>query len=106
MLDTTKEKLVSNWCQNRKNHNFKRNKILQTIDFKGFAKKSQKISTQLLTVLMFGAIIEAFQGKEERKDRIPKGTQKCISKVNRPQTNGWPMKIGGMTYDDGSVYVQ
>ena len=43
-----KEKLVSNWCQNRKNHNFKRNKILQTIDFKGFAKKSQKISTHLL----------------------------------------------------------
>ena len=34
-----KEKLVSNWCQNRKNHNFKRNKILRTIDFKGFAKK-------------------------------------------------------------------
>ena len=31
--------MVSNWCQNRKNHNFKRNKILQTIDFKGFAKK-------------------------------------------------------------------
>ena len=54
MLDTTKreigvkcltpqkEKLVSNWCQNRKNHNFKRNKILQTIDFKGFAKKISK----------------------------------------------------------------
>ncbi len=39
---------MSNWCQNRKNHNFKRNKILQTIDFKGFAKKSQKISTHLL----------------------------------------------------------
>ena len=37
-----KEKLVSNWCQNRKNHNFKRNKILQTIDFKGFAKKISK----------------------------------------------------------------
>ena len=48
-----KEKLVSNWCQNRKNHNFKRNKILQTIDFKGFAKKSQKISTQHLQVLTF-----------------------------------------------------
>ena len=48
MLDTIKRKLVSNWCQNRKNHNFKRNKILQTIDFKGFAKKSQKISTQVI----------------------------------------------------------
>ena len=60
MLDTTKReigvKLVSNWCQNRKNHNFKRNKILQTIDFKGFAKKSQKISTHILTVLTNGAI--------------------------------------------------
>lgn len=52
MLDTTKEKLVSNWCQNRKNHNFKRNKILQTIDFKGFAKKSQKISTHPLIELI------------------------------------------------------
>ena len=28
-----------NWCQNRKNHNFKGNKILQTIDFKWFTKK-------------------------------------------------------------------
>lgn len=41
-LTPQKEKLVSNWCQNRKNHNFKRNKILQTIDFKGFAKKISK----------------------------------------------------------------
>ena len=57
MLDTTKEKLVSNWCQNRKNHNFKRNKILQTIDFKGFAKKSQKISTQGLTLLIGGGML-------------------------------------------------
>lgn len=28
-----------NWCQNGKNHNFRRNKGLQTIDFKRFAKK-------------------------------------------------------------------
>jgi len=41
-LTPQKEKLVSNWCQNRKNHNFKRNKILQTIDFKEFAKKNLK----------------------------------------------------------------
>jgi len=41
-LTPQKEKLVSNWCQNRKKHNFKRNKILQTIDFKGFAKKNLK----------------------------------------------------------------
>ena len=52
-----KEKLVSNWCQNRKNHNFKRNKILQTIDFKGFEKKSQKISTQVLTLLIGGGML-------------------------------------------------
>lgn len=56
-----KEKLVSNWCQNRKNHNFKRNKILQTIDFKGFAKKSQKISTHILTVLIMSVILRIEQ---------------------------------------------
>ena len=38
-LTAKKQKLVSNWCQNRKNHNFKGNKILQTIDFKWFKKK-------------------------------------------------------------------
>ena len=38
--------MVSNWCQNRKNHNFKGNKILQTIDFKGSAKNIKIISTQ------------------------------------------------------------
>lgn len=68
MLDTTKEKLVSNWCQNRKNHNFKRNKILQTIDFKGFAKKSQKISTHLLTVLIISAIVQLEQRKGTNKE--------------------------------------
>ena len=52
-----KEKLVSNWCQNRKNHNFKRNKILQTIDLKGLQKKSQKISTQGLTLLIGGGML-------------------------------------------------
>jgi len=41
-LNYKQVKLVSNWCQNRKNHNFKRNKGLQTIDFKGFAKKYKK----------------------------------------------------------------
>ena len=62
-----KEKLVSNWCQNRKNHNFKRNKILQTIDFKGFAKKSQKISTHLLTVLTTSVILQLEQRKRDTK---------------------------------------
>lgn len=38
------EKLVSNWCQNRKNHNFKRNKGLQTLDFKGVAKNTKKLA--------------------------------------------------------------
>lgn len=61
-----KEKLVSNWCQNRKNHNFKRNKILQTIDFKGFAKKSQKISTHLLTVLTTSVIVRLEQRKKRK----------------------------------------
>ena len=61
-----KEKLVSNWCQNRKNHNFKRNKILQTIDFKGFAKKSQKISTHLLTVLITSVIVRLEQRKKRK----------------------------------------
>lgn len=61
-----KEKLVSNWCQNRKNHNFKRNKILQTIDFKGFAKKSQKISTQVLTVLTTSVIVRLEQRKKRK----------------------------------------
>lgn len=61
-----KEKLVSNWCQNRKNHNFKRNKILQTIDFKGFAKKSQKISTHLLTVLITRVIVRLEQRKKRK----------------------------------------
>lgn len=45
-----KEKLVSNWCQNRKNHNFKRNKILQTIDFKWFAKKISKNQHSILDI--------------------------------------------------------
>ncbi|RGF45235.1 hypothetical protein DW014_14335 [Coprobacillus sp. AF37-2] len=40
-----------NWCQNRKNHNFKGNKILQNIDFKWLEKNNAKISTHLLTVL-------------------------------------------------------
>jgi len=35
-------RLFSPFCMARKNHNFKRNKILQTIDFKGFAKKISK----------------------------------------------------------------
>ena len=48
---------MSNWFQNRKNHNFKGNKILQTIDFKGFEKKSQKTSTQLLTLLIGGGML-------------------------------------------------
>ena len=56
-----KEKLVSNWCQNRKNHNFKRNKILQTIDFKWFAKKISKISTHHLTVLIMSVILRIEQ---------------------------------------------
>ena len=61
-----KEKLVSNWCQNRKNHNFKRNKILQTIDFKGFAKKISKISTHLLTVLTTSVIVRLEQRKKRK----------------------------------------
>ena len=61
-----KEKLVSNWCQNRKNHNFKRNKILQTIDF--LQKKSQKISTHLLTVLIISAIVQLEQRKGTNKE--------------------------------------
>ena len=63
--------MVSNWCQNRKNHNFKRNKILQTIDFKGFAKKkSQKISTHLLTVLIMRAIVQIEQRKRDKESKI------------------------------------
>ena len=72
-----KEKLVSNWCQNRKNHNFKRNKILQTIDFKGFAKKSQKISTHLLTVLITRAIVQI----EQRKGNEKKGSPESVPNV-------------------------
>ena len=55
-----------NWCQNRKNHNFKRNKILQTVDFKGFAKKHEKISTHLLTVLVISAILQLEQRKRKK----------------------------------------
>ena len=55
-----------NWCQNRKNHNFKRNKILQTVDFKGFAKKHEKISTHLLTVLIISAILQLEQRKRKK----------------------------------------
>ncbi len=39
MLDTIKRKIGVKLVSKQKNHNFKRNKILQTIDFKGFAKK-------------------------------------------------------------------
>ncbi|WP_337557511.1 hypothetical protein, partial [Gemmiger sp.] len=49
---------------------------------KGLQKKSQKISTQLLTVLIYRAIIEAFQGEQGRKNQNPKGTTKLNSKVN------------------------
>ena len=72
-----KEKLVSNWCQNRKNHNFKRNKILQTIDFKGLQKKSQKISTHLLTVLIMRAIVQV----EQRKGNEKKGSPESVPNV-------------------------
>ena len=48
------------------------------------------VGTLLLTVLMFGAIIEAFQGKEERKNRIPKGNATMYIK-SQPLTN----KTGG-----------
>ena len=65
-----KQKLVSNWCQNRKNHNFKRNKILQTIDLKGLQKNIKNISTHLLTVLILGAIVQIEQRKREKESKI------------------------------------
>lgn len=43
MIDTTKRKIGVKLVSKQKNHNFKRNKILQTIDFKGFEKKITKI---------------------------------------------------------------
>ena len=56
-----------NWCQNRKNHNFKRNKILQTVDFKGFAKKYEKNSTHLLTLLAISVVLHIEQRKGNKK---------------------------------------
>ena len=58
MIDTTKRKIGVKLVSKQKNHNFKRNKILQTIDFKGFEKKNNKnISTQGLTLLIGGGML-------------------------------------------------
>ena len=70
---------MSNWCQNRKNHNFKGNKILQTIDFKWFEKNNTKISTYLLTVLKARTIMYL---------EIRKGIKKIlVSRVNTAGSN-------------------
>ena len=106
-----KEKLVSNWCQNRKNHNFKRNKILQTIDFKGFAKKkSQKISTHLLTVLIVNVIVQLEQRKRDKKKELLRNPESWMFQITTHQifqtnisyvlNNIYKVLEGDMTYDD------
>lgn len=57
MIDTTKRKIGVKLVSKQKNHNFKRNKILQTIDFKGFEKNNKNISTQGLTLLIGGGML-------------------------------------------------
>ena len=70
MLDTTKRKIGVKLVSKQKNHNFKRNKILQTIDLKGLQKNIKNISTHLLTVLILGAIVQIEQRKREKESKI------------------------------------
>ena len=68
MLDTTKRKIGVKLVSKQKNHNFKRNKILQTIEFRGFAKKIKKIGTHLLTLLATSVILHIEQRKGNQKE--------------------------------------
>ena len=55
----------------------KRNKILQTIDLKGLQKNIKNISTQCLTVLTLGAIVQI----EQRKGNEKKGSPESVPNV-------------------------
>ena len=56
---------IKNWCQNgvksRKSDDYKEEKVLQTPSNQGLQKKSQNISTQLLTVLIMSVILRIEQ---------------------------------------------
>ena len=45
-------------------------KALKTVGIKVCKKKSQKISTQVLTVLILGAIVQIEQRKREKESKI------------------------------------
>ena len=67
MLDTTKRKIG---VKTEKITISKEIRYCKPLILKGLQKKSQKISTHLLTVLILGAIVQIEQRKREKESKI------------------------------------